>query len=141
MIKNVLGTELKTCSLDPMTGFFRDGNCDTCAEDVGLHTVCAEMTADFLEFGKARGNDLMTPMPQYRFPGLKPGDKWCVCLGRWVEAYNAGLAPKIDLEATHHSVLEHVSLEILQRFALGSDVPERKQEPKSYKNGLNGHHH
>ncbi|MFK7802152.1 MAG: DUF2237 family protein [Anaerolineae bacterium] len=137
MIKNVLGTKLKVCSLDPVTGFFRDGKCDTCAEDVGLHTVCAELTLEFLEFGRDRGNDLMTPRPEFGFAGLRPGDKWCICLGRWIEAFNENqaIAPKIALEATHHSVLEHVPLEVLKKYAL--DSPGK---PPVYTNGHNGHH-
>ncbi len=125
MIKNVLGTRLKTCSLDPITGYFRDGKCDTCAEDVGLHTVCAELTQEFLEFGRDRGNDLITPRPEFAFGGLRAGDKWCICLARWIEAYNEdpALAPKIALEATHHSVLEHVPMQILQQYALDDSSP------------------
>lgn len=103
--------------MEPLTGFFRNGVCDTCAEDAGMHTVCARMTAEFLEFSKSRGNDLSTPMPAFQFPGLKPGDYWCVCLGRWVEAYNAGVAPPVRLEATHASVLEFIDMEILRDYA------------------------
>ena len=117
-VKNVLGTELKTCSDDPQTGFYRDGCCNTGAGDVGIHIVCAEMTADFLEFSQMQGNDLSTPMPQFEFPGLKPGDKWCLCVMRWVEAFDAGVAPLIDLEATHISVLEFVSRDDIHRYAL-----------------------
>lgn len=106
------------CSMDPLTGFFRTGTCDTCADDRGMHTVCAEMTAEFLQFSRAQGNDLITPMPEYRFPGLKPGDFWCLCLGRWIEAYQQGIAPRIKLEATHASVLEFVDLDTLKRFGV-----------------------
>jgi uncharacterized protein (DUF2237 family) len=100
-----------------MTGYFRTGLCDTCGDDRGMHTVCALMTADFLEFSAKQGNDLMTPMPAYNFPGLKPGDYWCLCMARWLEAYRAGVAPKVKLEATHASVLEFVDLETLQQYA------------------------
>ncbi len=117
MAKNVLGTELQTCSKDPMTGYFRNGCCDTGAGDVGLHLVCAVMTDDFLEFSKARGNDLSTPVPGYEFPGLSEGDRWCLCALRWKEAYEAGKAPKLVLEATHMSMLEFVDLEVLQEYA------------------------
>ena len=116
--KNVLGTDLKTCSTSPLTGFYRDGCCNTGADDQGMHTLCAEMTAEFLEFSRLRGNDLITPMPMFHFPGLKPGDKWCLCVLRWVEALEAGVAPPVDLEATHISVLEFVSREILEEFDL-----------------------
>lgn len=118
--KNVLGSDLAVCSTDPMTGFYRDGCCNTGGQDVGLHVVCAEMTADFLEFSRSRGNDLSTPMPMYEFPGLKPGDRWCLCAARWKEAYDAGMAPKVHLEATHISALEYASLEELQEFATDS---------------------
>ena len=101
--KNVLGTALEPCSFDPMTGFFRDGCCNTGAEDVGLHLVCSVMTDKFLAFSKARGNDLRTPMPMYQFPGLKEGDRWCLCALRWKEALEAGMAPQVVLEATHIS--------------------------------------
>ncbi len=116
--KNVLGTELKDCSRDPLTGFFRDGCCNTGPEDLGLHTVCAEMTDEFLAFSKARGNDLSTPNRAYQFPGLKAGDHWCLCVLRWKEAFEAGMAPKVDLLATHMSVLEFVDLEDLQRHSV-----------------------
>lgn len=116
--KNVLGTELAVCSTDPMTGFYRDGCCNTGGQDVGIHVVCAVMTADFLEFSKARGNDLSTPMPMYQFPGLKPGDRWCLCAARWKEAFDAGMAPQVCLEATHVSALEYASLEELQEHSV-----------------------
>jgi len=117
--KNVLGTELAVCSLDPKTGFYRDGCCNTGLEDLGLHLVCVEVTADFLEFSKSRGNDLSTPIPAYHFPGLAPGDRWCLCVQRWAEALEAGMAPKVVLEATHVSALEFVDLEDLQAYAVG----------------------
>lgn len=117
MAKNVLGGDLEECSCDPMTGFFRNGKCDTCGDDHGMHTVCVEMTEEFLEFSKSAGNDLSTPIPMYDFPGLKPGDCWCLCLPRWIEAYNADMAPKIYLQATHMSVIEFVSMETLQEYA------------------------
>ena len=115
---NVVGTELKTCSNDPLTGFYRDGCCNTGAGDVGVHVVCAEMTAEFLAFSQRQGNDLSTPMPEYQFPGLKPGDHWCLCALRWVEAFEAGVAPRVDLEATHISVLEFISRDDLMSYAL-----------------------
>ena len=113
--RNVLGEPLQPCSFDPATGFFRDGHCHTCAQDQGSHTVCAIMTAEFLEFSKSRGNDLSTPVPQYKFPGLKPGDHWCLCAGRWLEA---GKAPKVSLEATNAAALAIVPLQALQEHAL-----------------------
>jgi uncharacterized protein len=114
MAKNVIGTELETCSTDPMTGFFRDGCCNTGAEDFGLHTVCVQVTDEFLVFSKSRGNDLSTPNPMYRFPGLTHGDRWCLCAARWKEAYDAGCAPPVVLEATHISTLEFASIEELK---------------------------
>ena len=116
--KNVLGTELQTCSLDPVTGFYRTGCCDTGKDDVGLHLVCSEMTADFLEFSRLAGNDLSTLVPEYGFPGLSPGDRWCLCVERWKQALEAGAAPQVVLEATHMSSLEFVSLEELQSHAV-----------------------
>jgi uncharacterized protein len=115
--KNVLGTEIQECSLDPLTGFYRDGCCNTGAEDLGLHTVCAEMTDEFLKFSKKCGNDLSTPNESYGFPGLKPGDRWCLCVLRWKEALEADMAPRVVLNATHMSVLEFVNLEDLQHHA------------------------
>ena len=117
--KNVLGGSLITCSAEPLTGFFRDGCCNTSAEDAGSHTVCIEATEDFLEFSKSRGNDLSTPMPQYNFPGINPGDRWCLCAARWAEAYEAGKAPGVHLEATHSKALDIIPLELLQEFATG----------------------
>lgn len=116
--KNVLGTELQSCSTDPMTGFYRDGCCRTGADDVGLHTVCVKATAEFLEFSREVGNDLSTPVPAYMFPGLQPGDRWCLCAARWKQALEAGLAPPVVLEATHISTLEFVDLEDLQAHAI-----------------------
>ncbi|HBO87435.1 MAG: DUF2237 family protein [Pontiellaceae bacterium] len=117
MAKNVLGGPLMVCSSDPVTGFFRKGKCDTCADDAGMHTVCALMTEDFLTFSMEHGNDLSTPRPEFCFPGLEAGDYWCLCLSRWVQAFNADQAPQIRLEATHASVLEFVDLPRLKEFA------------------------
>lgn len=116
--KNVLGTALKTCGTDPMTGFFRDGCCNTSDDDQGIHTVCSEVTEDFLHFSKEAGNDLSTPRPEYGFQGLKPGDRWCLCAARWAEAADAGMAPRVVLEATHARTLDLVPLAQLQRFAI-----------------------
>ena len=126
MAKNVFGDDLLVCSAEPMTGFFRNGKCDTCGEDSGMHTVCVEMTAEFLKFSKKAGNDLSTPRPEYRFPGLKAGDHWCLCLPRWIEALEAGMAPKLLLKATHISAIEHISMDVLLQYALDADdyVPE-----------------
>ena len=112
-----MGEELALCSTSPMTGFFRDGCCRTGRDDLGLHTVCAEMTVEFLEFSRARGNDLTTTVPGAGFPGLVPGDRWCLCVLRWKEALEAGVAPPVALAATHASTLEFVSLEELQAHA------------------------
>lgn len=117
MPTNVLGGDLKCCCSDPMTGFYRDGYCRTGPGDHGLHTVCAVMTEEFLEFSQAAGNDLSTPNPFYGFPGLNPGDKWCLCVTRWKEALDAGCAPKVVLEATHSSAVEFVDLADLQAHA------------------------
>jgi uncharacterized protein (DUF2237 family) len=115
--RNVLGGALATCSRAPMTGFYRDGCCNVGPEDAGVHAVCAVMTAEFLAFSASRGNDLATPMPEYGFPGLVPGDRWCLCLARWIEAHRAGAAPLIVLAATHEVVLQRVPLETLRGFA------------------------
>ena len=115
--RNVLGEALADCSHDPVTGFYRTGCCETGPEDRGVHTVCAEMTEDFLEFTKTRGNDLSTPRPEFGFPGLKPGDGWCLCAARWLEAYEAGAAPKVRLAATHAATLDIVPLEALKAHA------------------------
>ena len=116
--RNVLGGPLQPCGFDPETGFFRDGHCHTCEQDHGSHTVCAVMTAEFLAFSKSRGNDLTTPVPQFDFPGLKPGDSWCLCAGRWLEAYEAGMAPNVVLEATNEAALSIVPLEALKARAV-----------------------
>lgn len=115
--RNVLGGKLVTCSLKPLTGFMRDGCCNTGPEDVGVHTVCIRATAEFLAFSRQRGNDLSTPVPEYAFPGVKPGDKWCLCAARWAEALAAGAAPEVVLEATHERTLDFVRLEDLKRYA------------------------
>ena len=117
---NVLGDPLAPCSHDPMTGFFRNGACDTCDEDRGSHTVCAIMTAEFLAFSKYVGNDLSTPMPAYGFPGLKPGDQWCLCASRFMQAHDEGCAPEVHLAATHMRALEVVPLEVLQEHAVAA---------------------
>ncbi|MEM9657262.1 MAG: DUF2237 domain-containing protein, partial [Planctomycetota bacterium] len=110
--KNVLGEELETCCTDPMTGFYRDGCCRTGPSDTGLHLVCAEMTDEFLQFSKSRGNDLSTPNEMFQFPGLHAGDRWCLCVQRWTEALAAGVAPRVVLAATHISALEFVDLDV-----------------------------
>lgn len=116
--KNVLGTELKSCCTAPMTGFYRDGYCRTGASDHGLHIVCTVMTAEFLEFSKSAGNDLSTPVPEWQFPGLNPGDQWCLCMLRWKEALEAGCPPKVVLESTHMSAIEFVSLDDMKANAV-----------------------
>src|SRR5437868_606399 len=116
--RNVLGERLEICSINPMTGFFRDGCCNTSGEDVGSHTVCVVMTAAFLEFSRSRGNDLSTPVPEFGFPGLKPGDRWCLCAPRWQEAFAAGMAPLVVLRATHAMALHYCRLDDLTRFAV-----------------------
>lgn len=116
--RNVLGGPLATCSVSPLTGFFRDGCCNTSAEDIGSHTVCVLMTAEFLAFSKARGNDLSTPHPEFGFAGLKPGDRWCLCAPRWREALDADAAPKVVLSATHEAALEYCELADLKRYAV-----------------------
>lgn len=115
---NVLGTPLQACSFDPLTGFFRDGCCNTDTQDQGTHVVCARVTAEFLKHSLAMGNDLITPRPEFRFAGLKPGDRWCLCALRWKEALAIGVAPPVCLEATHAKALELVSLDDLLRHAL-----------------------
>jgi len=114
--KNVLGGELKSCCLKPLTGFYRDGFCKTGAEDRGSHTVCIRATDEFLEFSKSRGNDLSTPRPEFQFPGLQDGDKWCLVAMRWQEALEAGAAPDVVLEATNEAALQYVSLEDLKKY-------------------------
>jgi uncharacterized protein (DUF2237 family) len=116
--RNVLGEPLEACSTRPMTGYYRDGCCNTGREDIGSHTVCAVMTLAFLEFSKSRGNDLSTPVPEFGFPGLKPGDRWCLCAPRWQEAFEANQAPRVVLRATHEGALVHCSLADLKHFAL-----------------------
>jgi hypothetical protein len=115
---NVFGEPLKTCSENPLTGFFRDGCCRTDENDFGSHTICAVVTKEFLEFSYQMGNDLITPRPLYRFAGLRPGDRWCLCASRWLEAYFAGKAPMVDLEATNEKALEIIPMEILLQFAV-----------------------
>ena len=117
--RNVLGGELASCSTDPVTGFYRNGCCETGPHDVGMHTVCAVMTAEFLAFSRAAGNDLSTPRPEFAFPGLKPGDRWCLCAPRWKEALDAGMAPQLVLEACHEETLAIVPLGVLKDFAAG----------------------
>jgi len=117
MAKNVLGDELQPCSLDPLTGFYRDGCCNTGAEDLGVHSVCIRVTAEFLAFSRSRGNDLSTAQPMMGFAGLRPGDQWCLCASRWAEALEAGAAPVVVLEATHASTLEWVGLDDLKAHA------------------------
>jgi uncharacterized protein (DUF2237 family) len=116
--KNVLGKPLALCSNSPRTGFYRDGCCNTGAEDLGLHVICAQMTAEFLAYSSEHGNDLSTPVPDADFPGLKPGDRWCLCVARWREAFDAGVAPPVILNATHEEALAVVPLELLQQHAL-----------------------
>ncbi len=115
---NVFGEEIVSCSDRPKTGFFRDGCCNTSDDDVGSHTVCVEVTKDFLEFSRFRGNDLSTPRPESQFPGLKPGDRWCLCAARWLEAQKQGMAPRVVLRGTHERALEVVSLDLLKKFAV-----------------------
>ena len=115
---NVLGEPLKSCSEDPKTGFFRDGCCNTCDQDAGSHTVCAVMTAEFLAYSKYVGNDLSTPMPAYGFAGLNPGDQWCLCAGRFLQAFEEGCAPKVQLESTHQRAVDIVPLDVLKSHAL-----------------------
>ena len=114
---NVLGTDLLPCGTDPVTGFYRDGCCETGPDDTGSHIVCAVMTEEFLAFTRSRGNDLSTPRPEYHFPGLRAGDRWCLCVSRWVEAFNAEVAPPVVLEATHVRALSVVSLDALREHA------------------------
>ncbi|ASC73915.1 hypothetical protein XM38_048890 [Halomicronema hongdechloris C2206] len=115
---NVLGGNLEVCGTDPITGFYRDGCCNTGAGDFGAHVVCAQVSEEFLALTKVQGNDLGTPLPGFNFPGLKPGDRWCLCAARWQEALETGVAPPVILEATHASALEHVSLDDLKAYAL-----------------------
>lgn len=117
-IKNVLGNELTSCCTAPITGFYRDGLCQTGPQDRGVHVVCAKVTEAFLSYTKAQGNDLSTPRPEYNFPGLKPGDKWCLCAARWKEALDDGVAPPVDLAATHSAALNYVNLDDLKANAI-----------------------
>ena len=119
--KNVLGETLEECCTEPMTGFYRDGCCRTGADDVGLHVVCAQMTKEFLEFSQRQGNDLLTPRPEFLFPGLQPGDCWCLCAARWQEALEAGVAPPVKLAATHISALEFIAMADLERHAIDGE--------------------
>jgi hypothetical protein len=124
---NVLGGELRACCFDPLTGYYRDGSCRTAEEDAGTHVICARMTREFLAFSLERGNDLVTPRPEMRFRGLKPGDRWCLCALRWLEALDAGVAPPVALEATDERALDLVPLELLQRHAL--DASQSRESP------------
>ena len=114
---NVFGEPLRSCGDRPKTGFFRDGCCNTSASDLGSHTVCIEVTREFLEYSRFKGNDLSTPIPEYEFPGLKPGDRWCLCAARWLEAYQQGMAPRVFLARSHRKALDTVPLELLRQFA------------------------
>ena len=116
--RNVFGETLQGCGEQPRTGFFRDGCCNTSAADVGSHTVCVQVTREFLEFSRFRGNDLSTPRPEFQFPGLKPGDRWCLCAARWLEAQDQGMAPRVFLKGTHERALEIVPIELLKKFAV-----------------------
>ena len=120
--KNVLGGPLANCSTQPLTGFYRDGCCHTGPEDHGTHVICAQVTAEFLAYSRSQGNDLITPVPAYDFPGLKPGDRWCLCASRWREAYTAGVAPPVFLESTHEKALQFVSLAMLEEKKLDDIV-------------------
>lgn len=114
---NVYGEPLEACSEEPLTGFFRDGHCNTCKEDVGSHTVCVKVSSEFLEFSRLVGNDLSTPVPQFGFPGLQPGDSWCLCAARWLEAYEKGRAPRVHMTRTHIRALEIIPLTVLKEYA------------------------
>lgn len=116
--RNVLGERLERCSIEPVTGFYRNGCCETGTEDIGEHTVCVQITAEFLQFSRLHGNDLTTPVPAAGFPGLLPGDRWCVCAGRWLESHRAGMAPRILLASTHESLLDFITLGELKRYAI-----------------------
>lgn len=120
--KNVLGFDLQPCSHDPLTGFYRDGCCNTGADDIGLHIICIRATTEFLEFSRERGNDLSTPHPEMMFPGVQPGDQWCLCAMRWKEALDAGVAPPVVLESTHISALEFVNLSDLRDHAVDAET-------------------
>lgn len=118
---NVFGEPLEPCGSDPVTGYYRDGCCNTSSQDAGSHTVCARVTEEFLAFSRSRGNDLVTPRPEFGFPGLRPGDRWCLCAGRWLEAERRGAAPRVVLRATHQAALDTVSMERLRPYALDLD--------------------
>ena len=115
---NVFGEKLEICGIDPITGFYRDGACNTCKDDFGSHTVCIETSQEFLEYSKSKGNDLSTPVPAFKFKGLGPGDSWCVCAERWLEAEKSGMAPKLNLQSTHIRALEIIPMELLEKYAL-----------------------
>ena len=139
--RNVLGTPLLTCSTNPMTGFFRNGCCDTGPSDAGSHTVCAVMTAEFLAFSKSAGNDLSTPRPEFRFPGLKPGDRWCLCAARWREAFEAGCAPRVVLQATHEAALDIVDRSALEANAVDdSETTTRLTRHRGLDGRIQGEH-
>lgn len=121
--KNVLGEDLAVCSTDPMTGYFREGKCETGPSDFGTHTVCAKVTREFLEYTRQKGNDLVTPRPEYNFPGLKPGDGWCLCASRWREAMQSGVAPPVVLAATHTKTLQYVGMDALREHAADGGIP------------------
>ena len=120
--QNILGQALQPCSIDPLTGFYRDGDCRTGPDDAGVHVICARMTQEFLDFSKSRGNDLITPRPEFMFPGLNDGDQWCLCATRWQEALEAGVAPPVILDSTHISALEFVNMRDLEAHAIESAV-------------------
>ena len=115
---NVFGEKLEICGVDPITGFYRDGACNTCKDDFGSHTVCIETSQEFLEYSKSKGNDLSTPMPAFNFKGLAPGESWCVCAGRWLEAEKSGMAPRLHLQSTHIRALEIVPMSLLKKYAI-----------------------
>ena len=115
---NVFGEQLKICGTDPITGFYRDGACNTCRDDAGSHTVCIETSQEFLDYSKSKGNDLSTPVPAFKFEGLEPGDSWCVCAGRWLEAEKSGMAPRLNLQSTHIRALEIIPMELLKKYAV-----------------------
>ena len=115
---NVFGEPLEACSQNPVTGFFRNGCCDTCAEDLGSHTVCVVMTRDFLNYSLEQGNDLTTPRPEFEFPGLRAGDQWCLCASRWLEAHAAGKAPKLRLRSTHQAATEIIDIQLMRQYAV-----------------------
>lgn len=129
MAANVLGTELQPCSLDPLTGFYRDGCCNTGGDDAGVHTVCAVMTDEFLAFSAEKGNDLSTPRPEYGFAGLKAGDQWCLCASRWAEAFESGMAPKVYLAGTHIASLEYATLTELKAHAIDAEDENDEATP------------